>query len=153
MKCIRRKSLTNLALLDYKGCNMAKANGLQKCEAALERLVQNTPHVGKHVSVTEVDITPAMVSVEAGFDKGYLKRSRDSHKPLIARIDALKESSRVDERTKLKQAEKKYKQLQAEQKVNGDIMDQILTQNLMLLQRLKELEKELSLYKTHKMRI
>lgn len=126
---------------------MAKATGLRECGAALERLLKNTPHIGSHVGVTAADITPAMVSVEAGYDKGYLKRSRDSHKPLIARIDALKANSRDNDRTKFKQSERKYKQLLAAQKTNSDIMNEMLTQNLMLLQRVKELEKELSRYK------
>ncbi|OOZ40314.1 hypothetical protein BOW53_08035 [Solemya pervernicosa gill symbiont] len=125
---------------------MAKTTGLHECEAALERLLKNTPHVGSHVGVTEVDITPAMVSVEAGYDKGYLKRSRYSHKPLIARIDSLKKSPRGGDRVKLKKAERKCKQLQAEQKMNGELMDRLFTQNLMLLQRVKELENELSRY-------
>lgn len=126
---------------------MAQTTGLQECENALERLLKNSPHIGSHVGVTEADITPAMVSVEAGYDKGYLKRSRGSHKSLIARIDALKGNHRENTRTKLKQAERKYKRLHAEQKLNGDVMDQVLTQNLMLLQRVKELEKELARYK------
>lgn len=85
---------------------MHKKSGLSRCEDALERLLTGQPHFADHVGVNNGDITPAMVSIEAGFDKGYLKRSRESHMPLIARIDALKSKSGASSSATKKKLEK-----------------------------------------------
>lgn len=128
---------------------MSKKSGLQRCEEAFERLTSGGPHFANHVGVKRGDLTPAMVSVEAGFDKGYLKRSRESHMPLIARIDALKKESGPSSSV-TKERLKKAKQLADKRRMEveqlQEVMDKVLTQNLMLVERVRELEKEMSKY-------
>ena len=53
-------------------------SGLKKCEEALDRLLNHCPVNSQFSAIKANDITPAMVSVAAGFDKGYLKRKRNS---------------------------------------------------------------------------
>ena len=122
---------------------VAKRKGVVECEEALERLLQGNPHVAEHVGVEAADITAAMVSVEAGFDKGYLKKSRDAHKPLIARIGALSKENADkgdNDRRRLRKVIREAEELRAERERNQAIMDKVLTQNLMLLGRVRELE-------------
>lgn len=128
---------------------MSKKIGLERCEEALERLISGQPHLAHHVGVKRGDITPAMVSIEAGFDKGYLKRSRDLHMPLIARIDALKSESRTTpsvNKEKLERANRRAEKRRTEIEQLSQIMDKVLTQNLMLVERVRELEAELAKY-------
>ena len=128
---------------------MRKKGGLQRREEALERLVSGQPHLADHVGVKRGDITPARVSIEAGFDKGYLKRSRTLHMPLIARIDALKNESGASSSAtieKLKKAKQMAQKRRMEVEQLNEVMDKVLTQNLMLVERVRELEKELGKY-------
>ena len=62
--------------------------GLEACVKAFERLVSGNPIVADHVGLPSTKITSGIVSVEAGFDRGYLKAARPSHQSLIARINA-----------------------------------------------------------------
>lgn len=126
---------------------MAKSKGVEACFKALERLQAGTPTVSDFVGVTPDLITPAMVSVEAGFDKGYLKRSRDNHKPIIARIDALKEDRSNTMEAKVFRANKAAERAAAEKQDLKQVLDSVLTQNLMLVERVRELEQELKDYK------
>jgi hypothetical protein len=125
--------------------------GLEACEAAIDRLLKSKPRVAAYIDVESSEITPAMVSVEAGFDKGYLKRAREAHKPLIKRIGALNVQTKGKEdsvRLKLKKALKQSKKARSEKDECKVILDNVLTQNLMLLERVRELEKELAKYQT-----
>lgn len=128
---------------------MIKKSGIQRCEEALERLISGQPHLADHVGVKSGDITPAMVSIEAGFDKGYLKRSRELHKPLIARVDALKSESGSTpsvHKEKIERAKRLAEKRRTEVEQLNQIMDKVLTQNLMLVERVRELEAELAKY-------
>ncbi len=128
---------------------MRDKSGLTRCEEAFDRLKDGQPHLSNHVGIKPGDITPALVSIEAGFDKGYLKRSRESHAPLIARIDALKSvssSSASASKEKLERATRLAEKRQEEVEQLKLVLDQVLTQNLMLVERVKELEKDLSKY-------
>jgi|EP01029_Cantina_marsupialis_P002550 hypothetical protein len=126
---------------------MATTKGVLACEQALERLLDGKATVPAYVGINSFDITPATVSVEAGFDKGYLKRSRDQHKSLIARIDSLKKSvtstSNQGIKDKLLKANKKIERLKDQLDSSIEVRDKILTQNLMLLQKVRQLEQKL----------
>lgn len=61
--------------------------GLDKCLEAFERLKINEPFNSKYKDLPRERLTPAIVSKEAGFDAGYLKNSRYSHKALIILIN------------------------------------------------------------------
>lgn len=126
---------------------MAKSKGVEACFKALERLQTGVPTVSDFIGVTPNLITPAMVSVEAGFDKGYLKRSRANHKPVIARIDALKIDTPNSMKTKIFKAYKAAEKATIEKQDLKQVLDSVLTQNLMLIERVRELEQELKRYK------
>ncbi|MFL7022878.1 hypothetical protein BCS58_00830 [Enterovibrio norvegicus] len=129
---------------------MNKSNGVDLCEVALQRLLDGKPEMARNVGVEISEITPAMVSIEAGFDKGYLKRSRPLHKPLIARIDSLKKAeAQTDnsEKKRLRKALKECEQYKKEAEEAKATMSKVLTQNLILLQKVRELESELLINK------
>lgn len=52
-------------------------DGLRACEEALTRLMKGEPVVSKHVGLSLKKITASIVSLEAGFDRGYLKNPAD----------------------------------------------------------------------------
>lgn len=130
---------------------MAVSDGVVRCEEALERLIDGRPNSPSFIGVSTEDVTPAMVSAEAGFDKGYLKRSRPSHKALIARIDALKLNNTEPAKAKLAKAERDA--AEAHKKVDraNTILDGVLTQNLMLVERIRELEQRLKDYENQRL--
>lgn len=127
---------------------MSKSKGVLACEMALERLITGNVQISGHVGINKENITPSTVSVEAGYDKGYLKRSRDIHKPLIARIDALKvnKNNSSNNNDKLKRLSLQNDKLKQELSESLEVQDKILTQNIMLLQKVRELEKEMERY-------
>lgn len=124
---------------------MLNRGGLQRCEEAFERLLSGNPHFSSHVGVKPENITPAMVSLEAGFDKGYLKKSRDAHRALIARINAAG-SSTVSSEAKINEKLRKAIRLAEVRGQEWDqmkkMLDNVLTQNLMLVEKVRELEKK-----------
>lgn len=122
---------------------MARFQGLKKCEDAFERLVNGRPDRREHVGVRSADITPSMVSVEAGFDKGYLKRSRGPHRPLIARIGSLSGGVKAGAQPaveRISRALSAAEKAKANEAALKEILDKVLTQNLMLVERVRELE-------------
>lgn len=122
---------------------MTTLTGVKACEAALQRLLDGTPQIAGHVGIQSNEITSAMVSVEAGYDKGYLKRARAPHKALIARIDNLKlnaDKSSCDNKKQLRKALKKSEAYREEAEEAKAIMNKVLTQNLMLMNKVRELE-------------
>lgn len=124
-------------------------NGITACEEALQRLIDGQPNVAAHINLDLSKLTPSIVSLEAGFDRGYLKKSRKYHLPLIARIQAI--------RTKAPYASVKQRELEiATEKLvlaNRKIIealearDTAIRENLYLMRRVKELEKEVSDYR------
>lgn len=64
------------------------SGGLIACEEALQRLLVGKPIVPEHVGLNLSKLTASIVSLEAGFDRGYLKKSRKAHLPLLAQIDS-----------------------------------------------------------------
>lgn len=122
---------------------MERKNGLRKCEEALDRLLANRPHHSEFVGTRPEDITPAMVSTEAGFDKGYLKKNRESHKPIMARIGSFKGTSNESlssDKLKLERAIKTAERRKIKVEELQRVVDNVLTHNLMLLERVRELE-------------
>lgn len=125
---------------------MAKGDGMAACEAALERLISGKPKVPEHAGLGCEKITAGIVSVEAGFDRGYLKKSRNSHKPLIARIESIREDQKgpaVGHRELLKRARQKAAAAEKDKSGMKIRLDIVLTQNLMLVERIRQLELKL----------
>jgi hypothetical protein len=125
------------------------SSGMVVCEEAFKRLVDGAPFVSEHVGIDSSKITAGIVSVEAGFDRGYLKKSRKIHQPLIARIEAYRVEATSSKATRspkaqaIKRAHDKLSVLKDELKVACQQRDVVLTQNLQLYERVRELELEL----------
>lgn len=49
------------------------SKGIGACEEALQRLLDGEPFVSAHVGLDLSKLTASIVSLEAGFDRGYLK--------------------------------------------------------------------------------
>lgn len=113
-------------------------DGVTKCEEALDRLLNSCPRNSKFSSIKSYEITPAMVSVEAGFDKGYLKRSRPIHSDIFKLIDDLTGKNKPKPNRLKENKDKKYQE-------QALIMQKIMTQNLKLVARVRELEKKLGI--------
>ncbi|VVO49505.1 hypothetical protein PS838_00216 [Pseudomonas fluorescens] len=120
------------------------SRGLLECEEALQRLLDGKPVVAEHVGLSLSKITASVVSLEAGFDRGYLKKSRNSHLPIIARIEAFRaEANRKGSHTHTKdidRLEDKLDALASELATVRAQRDRVLTQNLQLWERVRELE-------------
>lgn len=125
-------------------------NGMIVCEEAFQRLVNGAPVVSQHVGLDSSKITAGIVSVEAGFDRGYLKKSRKNHQPLIARIEAYRAEAASIKATRsptvhaIKRVQDKLSVLEDELKVVYQQRDVVLTQNLQLYERVRELEQEIA---------
>ncbi|KWV89046.1 hypothetical protein D3C76_1260890 [compost metagenome] len=127
------------------------SDGVKICEAAFERLKAGCPVISAHVGIDGSKITAGIVSVEAGFDRGYLKRSRGSHMPLIARIEAYRTECSTTSNSKalqIKRAQNKAGRAVVELEQAREQLYQVLTQNLQLVERVKELENKLKRYQS-----
>lgn len=118
-------------------------NGLALCQEALQRLIDGGPVVSEHIGLDLSRITASIVSLEAGFDRGYLKKSRASHLPILARIEACRmeanNESHVSRRKETK-LESKLAQLNEELVMVTSQRDRVLAQNLQLWARIREFE-------------
>lgn len=124
--------------------NKVVGRGLLECEEALQRLLEGRPVVAKHVGLSRSKITASIVSFEAGFDRGYLKKSRNAHLPILARIEAFRaEANRGGSHSntkKIDSLEDKLDALATELATVRAQRDRVLTQNLQLWERVRELE-------------
>jgi hypothetical protein len=123
--------------------NKVVGRGLLECEEALQRLLEGRPVVAEHVGLSRSKITASIVSFEAGFDRGYLKKSRNAHLPILARIEAFRaEANRgaVIQTLKIDSLEDKLDALATELATVRAQRDRVLTQNLQLWERVRELE-------------
>jgi len=119
-------------------------DGLRACEEALTRLIKGEPVVSKHVGLSLKKITASIVSLEAGFDRGYLKKSRRLHLPILAKIESCRndENKRHGEASgnKLQHDIKRAKDLERKLALAEAQRDLVLTQNLQLWVRIRVLE-------------
>ena len=118
--------------------------GLGACEEALQRLLVGNPFVSEHVGLDLSKLTASIVSHEAGFDRGYLKKSRKTHLPLLAKIEACRaeanKGSGSSNGKNIKRLEDKVDLLEKELAMVSSQRDRVLTQNLQLWARVRELE-------------
>lgn len=118
--------------------------GLGACEEALQRLLVGNPFVSEHVGLDLSKLTASIVSHEAGFDRGYLKKSRRVHLPILAKIEACRAEANKGSGTlsvkSIKRLEDKIGLLEKELAMFSAQRDRVLTQNLQLWSRVKELE-------------
>lgn len=127
-------------MVSGKGVN----RGLSACEEALQRLLDGKPVIPEHVGLDLAKLTASIVSLEAGFDRGYLKKSRKAHLPILAKIEAYradaKKSSGPANGKSIKRVEDKLVLLEKELAMVCSQRDRALTQNLQLWERVRQLE-------------
>lgn len=120
------------------------SKGLDICEEALQRLLDGVPFVPEHVGLGLSKLTASIVSLEAGFDRGYLKRSRKAHLPILAKIEACRAEANKNYGSSngksTKRLEDKLVVLEKELAILSSQRDRVITQNLQLWERLRELE-------------
>lgn len=122
------------------------SEGVDKCVAAFERLKLGMATQSRFLGMPSHKITAAVVSSEAGFDSGYLKRSRRQHLPLILQIEAYRQaehSMASPIALKLRQANSRVSKASAEVEVAMGQLSAVLAQNLKLVERVRMLELEL----------
>ena len=120
------------------------SKGLGACEEALQRLLVGKPVVPEHVRLDLSKLTASIVSLEAGFDRGYLKKSRKAHLPLLAQIEAVRaEASKGTGSSSVKLIRQMESRLAALEKTLSTAQiqrDNVLAQNMKLWQQVRELE-------------
>ncbi|QXI11266.1 hypothetical protein [Pseudomonas zeae] len=121
------------------------SNGLSACEEALQRLLVGKPVVPKHVGLDLSKLTASIVSLEAGFDRGYLKKSRKAHLPLLAQIEAVRAEANKGTGSssgrQIRQMESQLAALKKTLSIAEMQRDNVLVQNMKLWQRVRELER------------
>lgn len=133
--------------------NKERGSGLKACEDAFQRLCSGKSLLPEHMGISQSKVTAGIVSVEAGFDRGYLKKSRKAHQSLIAKIEEyrISESKRpIASSTALtiKRAHGKVALLEAELALAQEVRDKVLTQNLQLYERVRELEGQIKRFQS-----
>lgn len=124
-------------------------NGVDKCREGFERIKAGVPRVAAHVGLDPTKITAGVVSVEGGFDRGYLKKDRTRHQALIAEIEAYRKSHGTASSSKalqIKRANDKAANAIADLEIARSQLYQVMTQNVQLVERVRHLEE---LLKTH----
>ncbi|PRW84823.1 hypothetical protein C7A11_25075 [Pseudomonas simiae] len=121
-------------------------NGVEVCREGFERIKAGKPRVAAHVGLDPTKVTAGIVSVESGFDRGYLKKDRPNHRPLIAEIEAYRKSFGTVSSSKalqIKRANDKATKSNAELEIVRGQLYQVMTQNVQLVERVRHLEEQL----------
>ena len=133
------------------------SGGILACESALQRLLEGKPVLSVHVGLDVSKITASIVSLEAGFDRGYLKKSRRAHLPILAKIESVRaeagKGSNSSSAKKVQRLEDKVLLLEKELAMVRTQRDRVLTQNLQLWERVRELELAERQNKTRQVRL
>lgn len=122
------------------------ADGLERCREGFQRIKAGKPQVAAHIGLDPTKVTAGIVSVEAGFDRGYLKKSRNSHRALIAEIEAYRKSYGNESSSKalqVKRANDKVTQALADLETARSQLYHVMTQNIQLVERVRHLEEQL----------
>lgn len=122
---------------------MIESSGISECYAAFERLKARCPRSTKFIGLSLDKITASVVSQEANFDSGYLKKRRPSHQTIIALIESFKKEQQVTtlSKTEIQRREKnntlKYKNERDRLQL---LLEQSLARELLLAAKIHELE-------------
>lgn len=120
------------------------SKGVGACEEALQRVLVGKPVVPQHVGLDLSKLTASIISLEAGFDRGYLKKSRKAHLPLLAQIEAVRaEASKgtgSSSGNQIRQMKSRLAALEKTLSIAQMQRDNVLAQNMKLWQRVRELE-------------
>jgi len=123
--------------------------GVEACVQAFERLKTGKPNLAVHVGLDPSKITAGIVSFEAGFDRGYLKKKRPSHQPLIAQIEAYRTSFGTVSASKsqqIKRANEKVDKARSELEIVQEQLYHVMSQNVQLVERVRFLEVQAKKY-------
>jgi hypothetical protein len=121
-----------------------KESGLDLCQKAFDRLKAGKPNNKKFIGMP---ITPSVVSQEAGWDAGYLKRDRIIHGPLIIEIDdfsKLQKSKLARLQSKLDKANSEKEQEKNKAESFEKKYKASLAREFMLTEKIFELEKKMN---------
>jgi len=121
-------------------------DGLKRCAEAFERLRLGCPNIEAHIGLPASKVTAGIVSVEAGFDRGYLKKARASHAPLIGLIEAFRKAHSTDAQStqaQVRRAKEKVDRASGELEEMKSLFHQVLTQNIQLVERIRTLEEQI----------
>ena len=130
---------------------MIAKSGVEMCYEAFDRLKSGKPKLGKFIGITPDKITLSIVSQEAGFDSGYLKRKRPKHQGIISQIDAFKKESKSTTLSKseiVRRESRRVNNYKEELERVRILLEQSLARELLLASKLKDLENQL--YKSNK---
>ncbi|MGI2014544.1 hypothetical protein [Shewanella oncorhynchi] len=122
---------------------MSHGNGLDECYEAFERLKAGRPNLERFAGITPDKITASVVSQEAGFDSGYLKKKRLNHQGIIALIDFFRTENKSTTLSKMeairreKEKSVNYKERLLEIEL---LLEQSLARELLLACKINELE-------------
>lgn len=129
---------------------MTELSGIAACRAALERIKKGKANNPEFNNAT---LTASIVSQEAGYDSGYLKKKR--HPDFIAEINDVR--NQLEERqgkiskseyNRVDKSSKKYKDIADRNKI---LLDEALTREIYLIRKIRELEVELAEVKIKKL--
>ncbi|OEO24870.1 hypothetical protein AX279_15550 [Pseudomonas sp. J237] len=126
---------------------LVDSGGLSACESAFQRLLDGSPVVTEHVGLDLSRLTASIVSLEAGFDRGYLKKSRKTHLPLLAKIESVRTESgkgTSPNGRRIRQMESLLASLERELSMAHIQRDKVMAQNMKLWDRIRELEHSLT---------
>ncbi|CAM4371067.1 hypothetical protein [Pseudoalteromonas ostreae] len=125
-------------------------DGLNRCFEAFERLKLNEPKNARFVNLDRNKVTASIVSQEAGFDAGYLKKSRARHREIISLIEsysnlpAASVSGTLSIREKLERAERKSASLKERVKDVEKKLYDALARELLMLEQIECLQQKLA---------
>ncbi|ELB2861406.1 hypothetical protein QNE90_001009 [Vibrio alginolyticus] len=126
------------------------SKGIELCKEAFERIKRGEARVEKFKGIPQEKVTPSVISQEAGFDSGYLKRARATHQPLISLIDAYRSAASSETLSKseaVRREKVKTDKAKSLQSTAETLLQDALARELVLVRRLKELEKEVAALK------
>ena len=130
------------------------SKGVSTCEEALQRLLVGKPVVPEHVGLDLSKLTASIVSLEAGFDRGYLKKSRKAHLPLLAQIEAVRAGANKGTGSlcsrQIRQMESQLAALEKTLSIAQIQRDNVLAQNMKLWQRVIDLERSMAYSRSSK---
>jgi hypothetical protein len=119
--------------------------GVLACAEAFERLKLGAPQVAKHIDLPATQITAGVVSVEAGYDRGYLKKARTAHMGLISLIDAFRNEAKLAKHPNnatVPVTKMKIRVMEEELNLVKSQLYAVLTQNIQLVEKVRALELE-----------
>lgn len=119
---------------------------LKDCYEAFERLKAGKGTKDGCIGLAPESITPARVSVEAGHDAGYLKKSREQHTGIISAILTYQNENTSTTLSKAeikRRSDQRVKKAEAELKLTKQRLEDSLARELKLVARIRELEEDL----------